>query len=160
MPIPAVRVIVPTAERNFGRFGDAVEVPDLTDVQTRSYDRFLQLDITPEKRTVTGLEGVLKEIFPIESYDKKISLDYVKYELGKPRYDPDECRQLRLTATTARGRNHLAERTSEWRTPRHRQKLRRSEAGGRRFRSMDRSENDRSREARHSSRPGPKSRCR
>jgi len=97
MPIPALRVIVPTAERNFGRFGDAVDVPDLTEVQTRSYDRFLQLDVPPERRTVTGLEGVLKEIFPIESYDKKISLDYVRYELGKPRYDPDECRQLRLT---------------------------------------------------------------
>jgi DNA-directed RNA polymerase subunit beta len=40
---------------------------------------------------------VLREIFPIESYDKTISLEYVKYELGKPRYDPDECRQLRLT---------------------------------------------------------------
>ena len=97
MPIPALRVIVPTQERDFGRFGDAVDVPDLTDVQTRSYDRFLQLDIPHDKRTVSGLEGVLKEIFPIESYDKKIALDYVKYELGKPRYDPDECRQLRLT---------------------------------------------------------------
>ena len=40
---------------------------------------------------------MLREIFPIESYDKKISLEYVKYELGKPRYDTDECRQLRLT---------------------------------------------------------------
>src|SRR6187200_2451756 len=97
MPIPATRIIRPPLVRNFGRFGDAVEVPDLTDIQTRSYDRFLQLDVAYDKRTVSGLEGVLKEIFPIESYDKKISLDYVRYELGKPRYDPDECRQLRLT---------------------------------------------------------------
>ena len=97
MPIPALRVIVPTAQRDFGRFGDAVEVPDLTDVQTRSYDRFLQLDVHHDKRTPTGLEGVMQEIFPIESYDKKISLEYIKYDLGKPRYDPDECRQLRLT---------------------------------------------------------------
>jgi DNA-directed RNA polymerase subunit beta len=51
----------------------------------------------PEKRTATGLEGVLREIFPIESYDKTLSLQYLKYELGKPRYGPDECRQLRLT---------------------------------------------------------------
>ena len=43
MPIPAIRIIKPTQERNFGRFGDAVEVPSLTDVQTKSYDRFLQL---------------------------------------------------------------------------------------------------------------------
>src|SRR6266850_1820962 len=97
MPIPAQRIIVPTATRDFGRFGDAVEVPDLTEVQTRSYAHFLQLDVPWDRRAVSGLEGVLKEIFPIESYDKKLSLDYIRYELGKPRYDPDECRQLRLT---------------------------------------------------------------
>jgi DNA-directed RNA polymerase subunit beta len=97
MPIPAQRTIVPQQVRNFGRFGDAVEVPPLTDVQLRSYDRFLQLEVPPEKRTPTGLEGVLREIFPIESYDKTINLQFLKYELGKPRYGPDECRQLRLT---------------------------------------------------------------
>ncbi|MBV9123931.1 MAG: DNA-directed RNA polymerase subunit beta [Planctomycetes bacterium] len=97
MPIQAKRTIIPDKIRNFGRFGDAVEVPPLTDVQTRSYERFLQLDTPPDKRTPTGLEGVLREIFPIESYDKTLSLDFLKYELGKPRYGPDECRQLRLT---------------------------------------------------------------
>src|ERR1700726_1827745 len=97
MPIPAIRIIKPEQTRNFGQFGDAVEVPSLTDVQTKSYDRFLQLDVAVEKREPTGLEGVLREIFPIESYDKTISLEYLRYELGKPRYDPDECRQLRLT---------------------------------------------------------------
>src|SRR5260221_9408552 len=97
MPIPAIRIIKPTQERNFGRFGDAVEVPSLTDVQTKSYDRFLQLEVHPEERDPHGLEGVMQEIFPIESYDKTLSLQYIKYELGKPRFGPDECRQLRLT---------------------------------------------------------------
>src|SRR5437870_7765643 len=97
MPIPAQRTINPAQVRNFGRIGDGIEVPPLTDVQTKSYDRFLQLEALPAKRTATGLEGVLREIFPIESYDKTISLQYLRYELGKPRYSPDECRQLRLT---------------------------------------------------------------
>src|SRR4051794_31185798 len=97
MSIPSRRTISPEADRNFGRFGDAIDVPPLTDVQTRSYDRFLQLDVPLEKRDSSGLEGVLREIFPIESYDKKLSLEYIRYELGKPRYDPTECRQLRLT---------------------------------------------------------------
>jgi len=97
MTIPAVRIIAPTVERRFDHFGDAAPVPKLTDIQTSSYDRFLQLEVYHDKRTPTGLEGVMREIFPIESYDKKIALEYVKYELGKPRYDPDECRQLRLT---------------------------------------------------------------
>src|SRR6202165_1887825 len=97
MPIPAQRTLIPQQVRNFGRFGDAIEVPPLTDVQTKSYDRFLQLEVPPEKRTGTGLEGVLRELFPIESYDKTLNVQYIKYELGKPRYTPDECRQLRLT---------------------------------------------------------------
>ena len=77
--------IRPEADRNFGRFGDAIDVPPLTDVQTRSYERFLCSTSSGEV-TNTGLEGVCM-IFPIESYDKKLSLDYLKYELGKPRYD-------------------------------------------------------------------------
>lgn len=97
MPIPAQRIFAPTKVRNFGRFGDAVEVPPLTDVQTKSYDRFLQLELPADKREAIGLEGVLREIFPIESYDKKLSVEFLRYELGKPRYGPDECRQLRLT---------------------------------------------------------------
>ncbi len=97
MPVPAIRTIVPDVTRNFGRFGDTAKVPALTAIQTRSYERFLQLDVPPEKRAPIGLEGVLREIFPIKSYDNTLSLEYLRYELGKPRYGPDECRQLRLT---------------------------------------------------------------
>ncbi len=50
-----------------------------------------------QKRKDQGIEGVLREIFPVESYDKTLRLEYIRYELGKPRYEPDECRQLRLT---------------------------------------------------------------
>ena len=52
---PAIAVI------NFGRAGDTIEVPTLTDIQTRSYERFLQLDVPPEKRQPSGLEGVLRD---------------------------------------------------------------------------------------------------
>jgi DNA-directed RNA polymerase subunit beta len=97
MPIPAQRTIIPSLTRNFGRFGDTEPVPNLTEIQTQSYDRFLQLDLPADKRQPIGLEGVLREIFPIESYDKTISLQFIKYDLGKPRFGPDECRQLRLT---------------------------------------------------------------
>jgi DNA-directed RNA polymerase subunit beta len=98
MPIPATRIIQPTDVRNFGRFGDAVDVPDLTDVQTRSYDRFLQLDVSYDKRTTTGFEGVLKEIFPIESYDKTISLEYIRLRArASPRLRRRRVPQLRLT---------------------------------------------------------------
>jgi DNA-directed RNA polymerase subunit beta len=92
-----VRRITPSKQRNFGRIHDEHPVPDLTEIQTRSYERFLQADVVPEKRADFGLEGVFREIFPIESYDKTLKLEYIKFDLGKPRYEPDECRQLRLT---------------------------------------------------------------
>ncbi|MCL4111566.1 UNVERIFIED_CONTAM: hypothetical protein GTU68_033506 [Idotea baltica] len=70
---------------------------DLTRIQTESYSRFLQTGSTSRDRRAQGLEDILREIFPIESYDGQYRLEYVKYELGKPRYTPTECRQLRMT---------------------------------------------------------------
>jgi DNA-directed RNA polymerase subunit beta len=83
--------------RNYGKVGDALEVPDLIGIQTRSYARFLQKDVAPEDREHRGLEALLREMFPIESYDGNLRLHYLNYELGKARYTPDECRELRLT---------------------------------------------------------------
>jgi DNA-directed RNA polymerase subunit beta len=98
MPTPTtVRRILSSKKRNFGRISDEFPVPDLTQIQTRSYERFLQADLPTEKRADSGLQGVFREIFPIESYDKTLKLEFLHFDLGKPRYDPDECRQLRLT---------------------------------------------------------------
>ncbi|MGL4594871.1 MAG: DNA-directed RNA polymerase subunit beta [Thermoguttaceae bacterium] len=83
--------------RRFGTQNSNYEIPDLTVLQTQSYSRFLQEDKSPRKREDVGLESVLRETFPIESQDKSIRLEYLYYELEKPRFDPDECRQLRLT---------------------------------------------------------------
>ena len=97
MAVTAQRRLQTTTTRRFGSGRETYTIPDLTKIQTESYARFLQYDAPTDKRKDEGLEGVLREIFPIESYDKKLSLDYLRYELGKPRYEPDECRQLRLT---------------------------------------------------------------
>jgi DNA-directed RNA polymerase subunit beta len=74
-----------------------MRVPDLIGIQTKSYAGFLQEVTAPESRDGHGLEALLREMFPIESYDGNMSLHYINYELGKPRYTPDECRELRLT---------------------------------------------------------------
>ena len=97
MATSAERRLRPEEVRRFGSNQTHQHIPDLTEIQTRSYDAFLQLDVPTEKRKDEGIEGVLREIFPIESYDKTLRLEYTRYELGKPRYTPDECRQLRLT---------------------------------------------------------------
>ncbi len=83
--------------RDFGKTQDAIEVPNLIEVQRASYERFLQAELNYQRRKLIGLEALFKEIFPIESYDKNMSLEYIGYELDKPRYSPNECRELRLT---------------------------------------------------------------
>jgi DNA-directed RNA polymerase subunit beta len=83
--------------RNFGKVPDALEIADLVAIQRKSYERFLQKDASPTKRKCIGLEALFREIFPIESYDKKMTLEYLYYELEEPHYTPTECRQLRLT---------------------------------------------------------------
>ncbi|MHC4616231.1 MAG: DNA-directed RNA polymerase subunit beta [Planctomycetota bacterium] len=83
--------------RDFGKVRDAVDVPDLVDIQRRSYGEFLQEDVSPTRRKRIGLEALFHEIFPITNYDKTMYLEYLYYELERPRYAPKECRQLRLT---------------------------------------------------------------
>ncbi|MBL4697475.1 MAG: DNA-directed RNA polymerase subunit beta, partial [Phycisphaerales bacterium] len=84
--------------RSFAKRGDATKVPDLWQVQEIAYERFLQTQKNPDERDAgSGLEALLQEIFPIESYDETMSLEYVSYSLEQPRYTSDECRELRLT---------------------------------------------------------------
>src|SRR5688572_385866 len=97
MATTAQRRLRPTEVRRFGSLREHHSIPDLTVIQTRSYDNFLQYEVPANKRKDQGIESVLREIFPIESYDKNLRLEYIRYELGKPRYEPHECRQLRLT---------------------------------------------------------------
>lgn len=97
MATPVERRLQPDTVRTFGSGRDYQIPPDLTKIQTASYHNFLQADTDSESRKPHGIEGVLQEIFPIKSYDEKLALSYVRYELGKPRFTPEECRQLRMT---------------------------------------------------------------
>ncbi|MBL8692991.1 MAG: DNA-directed RNA polymerase subunit beta [Planctomycetes bacterium] len=83
--------------RDYSKYPTIVDIPDLVALQTQSYADFLQVDVPADKRKPVGLEAILREIFPIPSYDGTMALEYVNYELGKPRYTPEECRKLRLT---------------------------------------------------------------
>src|SRR5256886_14077979 len=83
--------------RDFSKIGDAMPIPNLIHVQLSAYQRFLQKDVEPAKRKNEGLETLLREVFPIESYDQNLKLEYVSYDLSEPRSTTDECRALRLT---------------------------------------------------------------
>src|ERR1700722_9679698 len=78
------------SERNserihFGTIKEAIEPPNLIEVQVNSYIEFLQREIIPSKRKTQGLQAVFKEVFPIESYDEKAVLDFSHYEIGEPK---------------------------------------------------------------------------
>lgn len=83
--------------RHYGKVTEIVPVPDLVQLQTASYLKFLQTDLDSGRREDRGLESILREVFPIENNDKSLKLEYLRYELGSPRYTPEECRRLRLT---------------------------------------------------------------
>lgn len=84
--------------RDFSKRGDALPIPNLVKVQQVAYERFLQEEHAYDARKDhTGLEGLLREVFPIVSYDGNMQLEYLYYKLDEPRYTPDECRELRLT---------------------------------------------------------------
>src|SRR6266481_2015828 len=83
--------------RDFAKRGDALPIPNLIEVQQVSYQRFLQKEVEAAKRKGEGLVSLLREVFPIESYDGNLRLEYISYDLSEPRYTTDECRALRLT---------------------------------------------------------------
>ena len=83
--------------KNFSKVKDAFELPLFLDIQTISYEEFLQRDVAPDKRKDQGLEEVFREVFPLESYDGQIKLEYLNYYLGKEKYSSDECQRRSMT---------------------------------------------------------------
>jgi DNA-directed RNA polymerase subunit beta len=82
---------------DFGKIRNIIDIPNLIEVQERSYLRFLQKDIAHEQREDIGLEGVFKSIFPIWDFNETASLEYVQYTLSDPKYDVMECHQRGMT---------------------------------------------------------------
>ncbi len=82
---------------NFGRIKEIIAPPNLIELQTNSYVEFLQLDTAPTKRKNIGLQAVFKEVFPIESYDGKVVLDFHSYDIGEPKSDWLECLREGIT---------------------------------------------------------------
>ncbi len=78
---------------SFGRISSSVQIPNLIKVQKKSYEDFLQLDVSNSRRNKQGLEEVLHSAFKITDTEKKASLEYISYDLGDPKYTPEECIQ-------------------------------------------------------------------
>jgi DNA-directed RNA polymerase subunit beta len=85
------------ARKNFGKISKVIDVPNLITIQKASYEKFLQADTDPKDRKEFGLQGVFRSVFPIKSFDESAELVFREYQLEKPKYDVDECRQRGMT---------------------------------------------------------------
>ena len=86
-----------TFRKNFGRIKKIVEIPNLIEIQKKSYARFLQRETDPSSRGNFGLQGAFRSVFPIEDFGSKCSLEFVSYAIGEARYDEQECIQKGMT---------------------------------------------------------------
>jgi DNA-directed RNA polymerase subunit beta len=87
----------PPSRVSFREKEEIIDLPNLIEIQIKSYHQFLQADRPPHEREMTGLHEVFSEIFPIKSYDEKTILEYISYSLGVPKYDPEECIRRGIT---------------------------------------------------------------
>jgi len=83
--------------KSFGRIPEAVQMPNLIEVQRSSYEQFLQRETRAVERREEGVEAVFKSVFPIKDFNERAVLEYVSYEFEEPKYDVEECVQRDMT---------------------------------------------------------------
>tara|TARA_B100001248_G_scaffold220746_1_gene176683 strand:+ start:128081 stop:131863 length:3783 start_codon:yes stop_codon:yes gene_type:complete len=76
---------------NFGKLKEVITPPNLIKNQIDSFTEFLQIDVPAQEREPVGLEAIFREVFPIESYDSRCTLEYVSYNIVKPKQSETEC---------------------------------------------------------------------
>src|ERR1051326_7648781 len=79
------------SRQDFGKIPSIVEIPNLIEVQKRSYETFLQKDVTADRREEVGLQAVFKSVFPIADYNDNALLEFDSYHFGDPKYTVEEC---------------------------------------------------------------------
>jgi DNA-directed RNA polymerase subunit beta len=83
--------------RDFGKIPSIVEIPNLIEVQKRSYETFLQKDVPADRREEVGLQAVFKSVFPIADYNDNALLEFDSYHFGDPKYTVEECHDRGMT---------------------------------------------------------------
>ena len=83
--------------RYYGKIREVLEMPNLIEVQKSSYDLFLRSGDAEKPQDGEGLQGVFQSVFPIKDFNDNAILEFVKYELEKPKYDVDECQSRDTT---------------------------------------------------------------
>ncbi|ART99569.1 DNA-directed RNA polymerase subunit beta [Yoonia vestfoldensis] len=81
----------------YGKIREVLEMPNLIEVQKSSYDLFLRSGDSDAPLDGEGIKGVFQSVFPIKDFNETAVLEFVKYELEKPKYDVEECMQRDMT---------------------------------------------------------------
>ncbi len=81
----------------FGKIREVLEMPNLIEIQKSSYDLFLRSGDAEAPLDGEGIMGVFQSVFPIKDFNETATLEFVKYDLEKPKYDIDECMQRDMT---------------------------------------------------------------
>src|SRR5919197_1002099 len=85
------------SRKDFGKIPSIVEIPNLIEVQKRSYETFLQKDVPADRREELGLQAVFKSVFPIADYNDNALLEFDSYHFGEPKYTVEECHDRGMT---------------------------------------------------------------
>jgi len=83
--------------KSFGKQADTMKIPNLLEIQLRSYQDFLQTDSSPDNQEHNGLHAAFSSVFPIQSFSGNAHLEYVGYKLGESAFDVRECKLRGLT---------------------------------------------------------------
>lgn len=85
----------------FGSIKEVIDLPNLTNIQIKSYEKFLQRYKAPVERQDVGLQAAFREVFPIDETERGrqagLVLDFLEYTLAEPEFSPEECREKDLT---------------------------------------------------------------
>jgi DNA-directed RNA polymerase subunit beta len=99
---------------SFGKISSIIDIPDLLAVQTESFEDFIQLRTSPSKRENKGLQAVFNANFPILDNKEIYRLDFLEYNIEKPRYSIEECLERGLTfAAPLKGKLRLSTKNPE-----------------------------------------------
>ena len=82
---------------NFGKVPPILEIPNLIEIQKKSYEKFLQWDIPVEKREESGLQAAFLSVFPIVDYNETASIEFLGYAIGEPKFGVRDCLQKSIT---------------------------------------------------------------
>ncbi|HET8580436.1 MAG TPA: DNA-directed RNA polymerase subunit beta, partial [Nitrospiraceae bacterium] len=83
--------------KDYSRIFASIDIPDLIEIQKRSYEQFLQMEGNPDRREDKGLQAALTSVFPIADYNNTAVLEFSSYSLGTPKYEVRECLEQGMT---------------------------------------------------------------